>query len=134
MQRLYSFLLVLFISVSAFAQQSIPRPKLVVGIVVDQMRWDYLYRYYDRYDPKGGFKRMLSQGFSCENTLIPYAPTVTGCGHSCIYTGTVPAINGITGNIWWDRDLQRAVYCSEDKTVKTVGSNTTLGQMSPRNL
>ncbi len=134
MQRLYSFLLVLFLCVSAIAQQNIPRPKLVVGIVVDQMRWDYLYRYYDRYDVKGGFKRMLSQGFSCENTLIPYAPTITGCGHSCIYTGTVPAINGITGNIWWDRDLQRSVYCSEDKTVNTVGSNTTLGQMSPRNL
>jgi len=140
MQRLYSFLLVLFLSVSAIAQptgssgQSIPRPKLVVGIVVDQMRWDYLYRYYDRYDSKGGFKRMLTQGFSCENTLIPYAPTVTGCGHSSIYTGTVPAINGITGNIWWDRDLNRSMYCSEDKSVKTVGSNSALGQMSPRNL
>ena len=50
---------------------SIVRPKLVVGIVVDQMRWDFLYRYYDRYS-EGGFKRMLKQGFSCENAYINY--------------------------------------------------------------
>src|SRR5882757_4396100 len=74
------------------------RPKLIVGIVVDQMRWDYLYRYYDRYASNGGFKRLLGQGFSCENTLIPYVPTYTACGHASIYPGSVPAINGITGN------------------------------------
>src|SRR5690242_1720585 len=97
------------------------RPKLVVGIVVDQMRWDYLYRYYDRYKSDGGFKRFLQQGFTAENTLIPYTPTITACGHTCIYTGSVPAVHGITGNAWWDRDLQRSVYCAEDKTVKSVG-------------
>ena len=70
----------------------------MVGIVVDQMRWDYLYRFYSRYAPNGGFKRLLNQGFSCENTLIPYTPTVTACGHAGIYTGSVPAIHGITGN------------------------------------
>ena len=80
----------------------ISRPKLVVGIVIDQMRWDYLYRYYDRYDPNGGFKRLITQGFSCDNTFIPYIPTITACGHSCIYTGSVPAISGIAGNSWWD--------------------------------
>jgi predicted AlkP superfamily pyrophosphatase or phosphodiesterase len=116
------------------APSSIPRPKLVVGIVVDQMRWDYLYRLYDRFAPNGGFRRMLNQGFTCENTLIPYAPTVTACGHTCIYTGSVPAINGITGNIWWDNTEMRSVYCSEDKTVKTVGSNSALGLQSPRNM
>jgi len=107
---------------------------LVVGLVVDQMRWDYLYRYYDRYDANGGFKRMLNQGFSCENTLIPYTPAVTGCGHSAIYTGTVPAISGITGNFWWDREQMRTVYCTEDKTVNTVGSTSAQGKMSPRNM
>src|SRR6185503_7324561 len=97
------------LSISGVAQ-SIPRPKLVVGIVIDQMRWDYLYRYYDRYDAKGGFKRMINQGFTCENTLIPYAPTVTAVGHSCIYSGSVPAISGITGNFWWDNQKMRLVY------------------------
>ncbi|MEP6700514.1 MAG: alkaline phosphatase PafA [Bacteroidota bacterium] len=134
MQRLFITLLVIFFAVTVQAQQGIQRPKLVVGIVIDQMRWDYLYRYYDRYDNNGGFKRMLNQGFSCENTLIPYAPTVTACGHSAIYSGSVPAISGITGNFWWDKEEMRSVYCTEDKTVNTVGSNSALGKMSPRNM
>ena len=134
MQRLFTALLVLIISFSAQAQQGIPRPKLIVGIVIDQMRWDYLYRYYDRYDANGGFKRMLNQGFSCENTLVPYAPTVTACGHSTIYSGSVPAISGITGNFWWDREQQRSVYCTEDKSVNTVGSSSVQGKQSPKNM
>jgi predicted AlkP superfamily pyrophosphatase or phosphodiesterase len=110
------------------------RPKLVVGIVVDQMRWDYLYRYYDRYAANGGFKRFLNQGHTCENTLIPYIPTVTACGHTCIYTGSVPGIHGIAGNAWWDNTLMRTVYCTEDKTVKPVGGTGEAGMMSPRNM
>jgi predicted AlkP superfamily pyrophosphatase or phosphodiesterase len=124
-----------------FAQKTTPpnssvqQPKLVVGIMVDQMRWDFLYRYHHRYATKGGFKRMLNQGFSCENTMIPYAPTVTACGHTCVYTGSVPAIHGITGNAWWDNEKNQNIYCSEDKTVKTVGSTSAAaGEMSPRNM
>lgn len=112
----------------------IERPKLVVGIMVDQMRWDFLYRYYNRYAANGGFKRMLNEGFTNDNTFIPYTPTVTACGHTCVYTGSVPAIHGITGNAWWDYEQNRTVYCSEDKTVKTVGSTSTAGEMSPRNM
>ena len=115
-------------------QAAIQRPKLVVGIVVDQMRWDYLYRYYNRYAPDGGFKRLLNNGFSCENTMIPYTPTVTACGHTCIFTGSIPSIHGITGNDWWDYDLKKYTYCTQDDSVKTLGSTTNLGQMSPRNL
>jgi len=126
--------LAVIISLGAAAQNTLARPKLVVGVVIDQMRWDYLYRYYDRYSPGGGFKRMLSQGHTCENTYIPYAPTVTACGHSTIYTGSVPAITGITGNTWWDRQQMRSVYCTEDKSVNTVGSASALGKMSPANL
>jgi predicted AlkP superfamily pyrophosphatase or phosphodiesterase len=134
MQKLFFAILITTIGFTANGQQSIQRPKLVVGIVVDQMRWDYLYRYYDRYAANGGFKRLLNQGFSCENTFIPYAPTVTACGHSSIYSGSVPAISGITGNYWWDREQMRSVYCTEDKTVNTVGSNSSLGKMSPKNM
>ena len=139
MQRICSNIFSLFIFISSFAQsgtpgQTLPRPKLVVGITIDQMRWDYLYRYYDRYAANGGFKRMLNQGFSCENTLIPYAPTVTAPGHTSIFTGSVPAIHGIAGNFWWDNAEQRNVYCTEDKTVQTVGSATNMGLQSPRNL
>jgi len=128
-------LLVMMFAANAQKGTGIPRPKLVVGIVVDQMRWDFLYRYYDRYDANGGFKRLLSQGFSCENTFIPYTPSITACGHASIYTGSVPAVNGIVGNSWFDRNLESAVYCVEDKSVKTVGSETVAaGAMSPRNL
>lgn len=126
------------LSVLSFAQKPAPagiaRPKLVVGIVVDQMRWDFLYRYYDRYEASGGFKRLVNQGFTCENTFIPYAPTITACGHACVYTGSVPAINGITGNGWWDRAEGRSVYCVEDKSVQTVGATGSAGEMSPKNL
>jgi predicted AlkP superfamily pyrophosphatase or phosphodiesterase len=116
-------------------EEGIARPKLVVGIVIDQMRWDYLYRFNPLFKANGGFKRLLGEGFSCENTLIPYTPTITACGHTCAYTGSVPAVHGITGNAWWDNALMRSVYCSEDKTVKGVGSKTEEdGQMSPRNM
>lgn len=134
MVRRTTLVLILLLPVIVFGQQSIPRPKLVVGLVVDQMRWDFLYRYYDRYAANGGFKRILNQGHTCENTLIPYAPTVTACGHSTIYSGSVPAISGITGNAWWDNQLGRTVYCTEDKSVNTVGSSSAQGKMSPANL
>lgn len=140
MRKLFSFGIVLFVFISSVAQSSgtpgdnLQRPKLVVGIVIDQMRWDYLYRYYDRYATNGGFKRLLNQGFSCENTLIPYSPSVTAPGHTCIYTGSVPAIHGITGNLFWSPEELREVYCVEDKTVQTVGAANNAGLMSPRNM
>ncbi|MEO8582459.1 MAG: alkaline phosphatase PafA [Flavitalea sp.] len=116
------------------SSSKVPRPKLVVGIVVDQMRWDYLYRYYNRYAADGGFKRMLNQGYSCENTMINYLPSFTACGHTCIYSGSVPAIHGITGNDWYDRTENRNRYCVEDASVTGVGTTAKTGQMSPRNL
>jgi len=110
------------------------RPKLVVGIVVDQMRWDYLYRYYNRYG-EGGFKRLINQGFSCENTLINYLPSYTAVGHTCIFTGSVPSIHGIAGNDWTDQLTGKHVYCTDDSTVQTVGAPPAPdGKMSPRNL
>ena len=120
---------------TASAQQSnaaaIERPKLVVGIVVDQMRWDYLYRYQKRYTD-GGFKRLLGEGFSCENTMIPYVPSVTAIGHTCIYTGSVPSIHGIAGNNFV-KDGKK-VYCTDDDSVKPVGTTSVAALMSPRNL
>src|SRR5690625_7822128 len=77
--------------------QDVERPKLVVGVMVDQMRWDYLHRYYDRYGDDG-LKRMLNQGYSMENTYIDYLPTYTAVGHTSVYTGSVPAIHAIAGN------------------------------------
>ena len=135
-KRLIVFCL-LFFSFFGYAQtqssNALPRPKLVVGLMIDQMRWDYLYRYYDRYSANG-FKRILREGFSCENTFIPYAQTITACGHTCVYTGSVPAIHGIMGNDWYDRKLGRMVYCTDDDSVKTIGGDPRAEPMSPKNL
>ncbi len=122
----------LLIGMSGLTQTPV-RPKLVVGIVVDQMRWDYLYRFSDRYGA-GGFKRLLGEGFSCENAFIPYTPTYTAPGHTCVYTGSVPSLHGIVGNNWYDKSTKQVVYCTDDATVKSVGSNSDAGEMSPRNM
>lgn len=107
------------------------RPKLVVGIVVDQMRWDYLPRYYDQFGDDG-LKRLIEKGFSCDNCLINYLPTVTSIGHTSVYTGTTPAFHGISGNNFFLDDLP--VYCVGDSSMTTIGSNTIAGERSPRNL
>lgn len=117
-------------------QTQLNRPKLVVGIVVDQMRWDYLYRYYDRYS-NTGFKRMLNEGFTCENTMLNYVPSYTAIGHSTIYTGSVPAIHGIAGNDFIVQATGQSLYCTQDDNVQSVGTkdkNATAGKMSPFNL
>jgi predicted AlkP superfamily pyrophosphatase or phosphodiesterase len=128
----------LLFCLSNFAQtsnnDSLKRPKLVVGIVVDQMRWDYLYKFYSLYSESGGFKRMLNQGFSCDNTFIPYTPTVTAAGHTSVYTGSVPAVDGIVGNVWFDKLQNKLVYCADDDTATTIGASDDAGKMSPRNL
>jgi predicted AlkP superfamily pyrophosphatase or phosphodiesterase len=110
-----------------------PKPKLVVGLVIDQMRWDYLYRFSKLYSANG-FNRLLTQGHSFENTFIPYTPTYTAAGHACVYTGSVPAINGIMGNFWYDKRIRKNVYCTDDSTVLTIGSGSAAGKMSPENL
>ena len=121
-------------SISPMAKSN-PRPKLVVGIVVDQMRWDYVNRFSPYFKNKKGFLRFVNEGASCNNTMIPYVPTVTACGHTCVYTGSVPSIHGITGNNWFDNVKQKNVYCVEDNTVQTLGSsNNSAGQMSPINV
>lgn len=105
-------------------------PKLVIGIVIDQMRYDYLYRYWDKYGD-GGFKRLLREGFNCQNTQYNYVPTYTGPGHASIYTGTTPEWHGIVGNNWYVRERESTIYTCEDTTVQTVGSTSLAGLMSP---
>lgn len=118
---------------SAPGQEQISRPKLVVGIVVDQMRWDYLYKYYEKYS-ENGLKRMMRDGFNCQNTMINYLPSFTGPGHATIYTGSVPAIHGIAANDWVDNNTGGFIYCAQDKTVQAVGGSRKAGRMSPHNM
>ncbi|MDF9800492.1 putative AlkP superfamily pyrophosphatase or phosphodiesterase [Catalinimonas alkaloidigena] len=109
------------------------RPKLVVGIVVDQMRQEYLLRFYDKFG-EDGFKRLMNQGFMARNAHYNYIPTYTGPGHASVYTGTTPATHGIIANDWYSRELKRSVYCAEDTTVLAVGGSESAGQISPRNM
>jgi predicted AlkP superfamily pyrophosphatase or phosphodiesterase len=141
-KKLIPFLSLLFVITSLTAQKKknaiienpYPnQPKLIVGIVVDQMRYDFLYRYYDKYST-GGFKRLMNEGFNCRNHHYDYAPTVTAAGHAAIFTGSVPAINGIIGNEWYNQKTGKSVYCVEDTSVSTVGASTRAGLMSPKNL
>ena len=121
-------------SIAGKAKTSPPaQPKLVVGIVVDQMGYDFLVRYDAKYG-KDGFKRLVREGFSCKNAHYNYIPTYTAPGHTCVYTGSVPAITGIAGNDWFDQHTGKSVYCTDDSTVRTVGSESLAGLMSPRNL
>ncbi len=109
------------------------KPKLVIGIVVDQMRYDYLTRYWDKYG-EGGFKKLINGGFNCKNTNYNYMPTYTGPGHASIYTGTTPENHGIIANNWYNKVLNRGTYCTGDSNVNTIGSESLNGKMSPKNL
>ncbi len=129
-----AMLSVMTINAQKIKNSQLERPKLVVGLVVDQMRWDYLYRFYNKYG-NDGFKRLLNTGYSLNNVHIPYVPTVTALGHTCIYTGSVPAIHGIAGNDWTDKETGKNVYCTTDESVKPVGTaNAKAGSHSPKNL
>jgi predicted AlkP superfamily pyrophosphatase or phosphodiesterase len=108
-------------------------PKLMVGIVVDQMRYDYLTRFWNHFG-KGGFKRLVEGGFLASNHHFNYAPTSTAPGHASVYTGSVPAHHGIIGNTWFDKDSGTEVYCVSDENYQAVGAVTSAGQMSPKRL
>lgn len=109
------------------------RPKLIVGITVDQMRYDYIEKYWNDYGDNG-FKRLLNQGFSCRNLHYNYMPTYTGPGHASIFTGTTPAYHGIIQNDWYDRYSNSVIYCSSDTSVTGVGTSSSGGKMSPHSL
>lgn len=129
MKKFIVLTIVMACTMSSIAQAFFgEKPKLVVGIVVDQMRWDYLDRYYSQFG-NDGFRRLINEGYSCNNCLINYVPTVTAIGHTSIYTGTTPALHGICGNTFYI-DGQKT-SCTQDNSVESVGSNTNRGKQSP---
>jgi predicted AlkP superfamily pyrophosphatase or phosphodiesterase len=123
------FTIGLLFSLTTFAQ----KPKLIVGIVVDQMRVDYLTRYESKFG-EGGFKKLIKGGYFNKNANFNYVPTYTGPGHASIFTGSVPRVNGIISNDWYDKKTGKNIYCAQDETVTTVGSTSNAGKMSPRNM
>lgn len=108
-------------------------PKLVIGIVVDQMRYDYLTRFEDKFS-EGGFKRLMYQGFNCKNNHFNYIPTYTGPGHAAIFTGTTPKYNGIIANNWYDKVEKKSVYCVNDDNYEPVGTTHSYSKVSPNRM
>ena len=108
------------------------KPALVVGIVVDQMRYDYLTRFSDKYTD-GGFRRLIREGFNCEDANFNYIPTYTAVGHTSIYTGTTPENHGIISNDWYDKYLKKSIYCVDDDTYYTIGAEKG-GKKSPNRM
>ena len=129
--KLWPTIIALFLLSPLWAQSE--KPKLVVGIVVDQMRNDYLYRFAHDFG-EDGFKKLLNEGYHFKNAHYNYVPTYTGPGHASIYTGTTPRFHGIIANNWYNRDLDRDIYCAEDSTQQAVGGSGENGAMSPANM
>ncbi|HKJ49097.1 MAG TPA: alkaline phosphatase PafA [Christiangramia sp.] len=130
----YLLAFALLIALSPLKAQIVnEKPKLVVGIVVDQMRYDYLTRFWDQFG-NDGFKRMVNNGFNFKNNHFNYIPTYTGPGHASVFTGTTPASHGIIGNGWYDKFEEKPVYCVSDSSVKSVGTESYAGQMSPHRM
>lgn len=133
MKKVALFLLLLITALGVYSQQDQPyqQPKLVVGIVVDQMRYDYLTRFWNDFGD-GGFKRLINEGFLSKNHHYNYIPTVTAPGHTSIYTGTTPAVHGILGNNWYDKFAKQRVYCADDTDYPDFGTEGTGGKAPTR--
>jgi len=131
--RLFIVLLIMGFTSCMQQPEPVKKPKIVIGLVIDQMRWDYLYRYSDLYG-SDGFKRLMREGYNCQNTMVNYLPANTGPGHSCIYTGSVPSIHGIAGNNWINKETGEGVYCVDDPNVHLAGDNSRAPSYSPATL
>ncbi|WP_420581409.1 alkaline phosphatase PafA [Reichenbachiella sp.] len=127
------FTVLLTLSYFSVSAQNSDKPKLVVGIVVDQMRYEFLNRFSNHYG-NGGFKRLTTEGFSFKNAHFNYIPTKTGPGHASVYTGTTPRVHGVIANDWYEKGQKKMIYCVEDLDVTGVGGTGKIGQRSPRNL
>jgi len=101
------------------AAQAPARPKLVVLVVVDQMRADYVDKFHGQWT--GGLKRLVEEGAWFRDAAYPYAATETCVGHATISTGAFPATHGMVANAWWDRESQKMVTCTSDPKAKNLG-------------
>ena len=116
-----------FFGVSRFASAYNARPKLVVVIVIDQFRGDYLERYRDQFG-EGGFRLFLDRGAYFTDCNYDYANTRTAPGHATLFTGTYTSGHGIIANEWWDPQKKKRVTSVEDDTDKTDWRGRTAGR------
>ncbi|HRH39405.1 MAG TPA: alkaline phosphatase family protein, partial [Flavobacteriales bacterium] len=131
--KLFPVILLAIASASMSAQKPswTEPPRLVVGIVVDQMRADYIYRYWNNFG-EGGFKRLVNEGSFLRDAHFDYVPTETGPGHASIYTGTAPFRHGIVANEMYQRGTNSIRYCAAAAdSIHGVGCDDVLGRRSP---
>lgn len=131
MKNLYVFITLFGFCFCGHSQNK--KPKIVIGIVVDQMCYEYLYRFQDNFSKKG-FNEIMNKGTNCRNVEYNYIPTYTGPGHASIYTGTTPSNHGIVANNWYDKKQKSLVNCVGDSSAQSVGSNSIYGKCSPHRL
>lgn len=134
--RILHVSMLLLASLAHFAQPPAYQqpPKLIVGIVIDQMRTDYIYRYWDNYG-EGGFKRLCTKGAFLRDAHFDYVPTETGPGHASIFTGTTPSRHGVVANDMYLRATGKTLYCAAGPdTIQSVGIDSVAGRKSPMNL
>lgn len=125
----------IFCVTNAQIEYNIPsdKPKLVVGIVVEQMRQDYLDRFWDNFSNKG-FKKLAINGTYCRNTNLNYSLTQTAPGYATIATGTEPSLHGIVSNYWYNPLTGKKEDCIEDLSYYTFNKKNYIGSYSPKNL
>jgi len=129
--------ILLFQSQGLISQESkrIPpeKPRLVVGIIVSQMRYDYIQRFWDKFGDSG-IRLLVSRGSACANARFNYLFSQHGVGHASISTGTTPADHGIVGREWYLYLQDRVESSIDDQQHKAVGGDADNGRYSPRNL
>jgi len=126
-------ILYIFFSTSFLCFSQSKQPKIIVGIVIDQMCYDYLYRFQDKFS-QTGFRKLMDKGTNCRSTNYNYVPTYTGPGHASIFTGTTPDDHGIVGNEWYARNSKKVVNCVADNLYQSIGTTSNEGKCSPRAL
>lgn len=109
------------------------KPKVVVGIVVENMRPDYIQRFWNKFQD-GGFKKLYTEGAVCSNVKLTLHSQNYASGTATLYTGVHPSIHGIVNNTWYDRLKKKETDCTEDSYYMTVGADTEQGNASPKQL
>ncbi len=134
--------IIIFVFISVFSntvsaqrkkEKQVGKPKVVIGIVVENMRPDYIQRYWDKFQPNG-FKKLYTQGAVCSNVHLTQHIQNYATGTATLFTGINPSIHGIIDKTWYDRLKEREIECTEDDYYFTVGADTDAGNASPANL
>jgi predicted AlkP superfamily pyrophosphatase or phosphodiesterase len=129
--------LICLIPAISFSQEykKIPpeKPKLIIGIVIDQMRYDLIDRFWNKFGD-GGFRKIIQEGTQCKNASFQYLINETAVGNATISSGTLPSYHGIIADNWYVSLQDKIINCVEDERYSTVGGSYEAGRCSPSKL